>query len=257
MWDAVDDTDYSARLSAVRAETTPKYPVAKDAGVSHQRGSFPERYWNADFRAMLTVAEFARAPRDWREIALDPPPDDDETRREIEYLVKLAQENRSAERVKEIIAQNAGFLGYFLDLMMMTPASHPASYHLIKIACRVAELTMPFFKDKFNRARPSQLYPALMPPVSVSGHPSYPSGHSLTAHLIADCLRDVCPANTEVLRALADRISVNREIAGFHFPSDTAAGRSVAEGAYTILGTCQSFRQVVERASREWMPAAE
>jgi membrane-associated phospholipid phosphatase len=250
MWMSLDDTEYPVLGGVTRHEIAQPFLPGKAAGRARERGNFPERYWNADFRALLTTAEFART--DWQDIEIDWPPDEDETQREIGYLLGLRR-NRSSDCIKAVIAQNAGFLGYFLDLMMMTPASHPETFHIMKISCRVSELTMAYFKDKFNRARPSQLCPDLIPPVAVSGHPSYPSGHSLTAHLIAYCLADVCPEKAEALRALADGIGVNRELAGFHYPSDTEAGRIIAERAHELLrDRCPKFRENVGAAEDEW-----
>jgi len=249
MWMSPDDTEYPVLGGLTRQVIAEPFLLGKAAGRARQRGNFPDRYWNADFRALLTAAEFART--DWQDIDIDWPPDERETQREIEYLLGLIG-NRTSDCIREVVAQNAGFLGYFLDLMMMTPASHPETFHVMKIACRVSEMTMAYFKDKFNRARPSQLCPDLIPPVAVSGHPSYPSGHSLTAHLIAYCLAEVCPEKADALRILADRIGVNREIAGFHYPSDTKAGRMIAERAHVFLHECPKFRVSVGLAQGEW-----
>ena len=65
------------------------------------------------------------------------------------------------------------------------------------------------YKAKFNRERPSQVCPALLPPIPVPGHASYPSGHATQAHLMALCVADVVrnavlDAN---LKALAARIA--------------------------------------------------
>jgi acid phosphatase (class A) len=253
MWDPSDETNYCLHKPLIAPDETPKYTAGSRARpTTDRKGSFPAAYWNPDFLALITVAEFARKREDWRKLAIDPPPDEAETLREIDYLIGLAKTERSDARVKEIIAQHAGFLGYYLDLLMITPGSYPATYLVIKIGCRVAELTMAYYKAMFNRARPSQLRPDLMPPVPVQGHPSYPSGHSLTAHLISLCLSEVCSANRAALFSLADRIAVNREVAGFHYPSDTAAGRAIAEQSYQLLETCRAFTQARNAAKAEW-----
>ena len=58
------------------------------------------------------------------------------------------------------------------------------------------------------------------------------------------------------LFTLADRIAVNREIAGFHYPSDSVAGRFIAEEAYKILKNCPTFMQAVADAQKEWADRA-
>lgn len=257
MWDPGDDTKYSLHKPLAADDDTPKYSPDPKATAATAKGSFPTAYWNADFLALLTVAEFTRDAVDWRQMSLPFPPDDAETGRELDYLLDLAKSYRSGERLAEIIDQNLGFLGYYVDLLMIRPDAYPKTHLVIKIACRVAELTMAYYKEKFNRARPSQLRPELMPPVLVTGHPSYPSGHALTAYLISNCLGSVCPGPTSTaLAKLADRIAINREIAGFHYPSDTAAGRFIAEEAYRILQNCPSFAEAVTDAKKEWADRA-
>ena len=87
-----------------------------------------------------------------------------------------------------------------------------------------------YFKNLYSRPRPSQLCPALLPPIEIPGHASFPSGHSTQAHLMALCMNDVFnglpPQATMIddLWTLADCIARNREIAGLHYPSDTDAG---------------------------------
>ena len=41
-----------------------------------------------------------------------------------------------------------------------------------------------------NRPRPSQLCPALLPPIDPPGHASYPSGHATETTLVYHILKD-------------------------------------------------------------------
>jgi acid phosphatase (class A) len=54
------------------------------------------------------------------------------------------------------------------------------------------------------------------------------------------------------VRALAERIAVNREIAGLHYASDTAAGLLLAEALLPILNTCERFKEALADARLEW-----
>jgi hypothetical protein len=93
-----------------------------------------------------------------------------------------------------------------------------------------------YYKGTFNRPRPSQLCPALAPPIAVPGHASFPSGHATQSMLMALCLIDVLPVvptpNTagnvweEDLKVLAHRIARNREIAGLHYRIRTPGANS-------------------------------
>jgi hypothetical protein len=129
---------------------------------------------------------------------------------------------------------------------------------LLKIAARVTELTMVYFKYKYNRSRPYRYYPALMPPLDTSVHPSYPNGHALFGLMKAYCVADVVPQMREPMLRLAQRIWHNAEIGGFHFPSDAVASGKIAEGAMELLRGvlsyqgCPSYKKAVEAAKLEW-----
>jgi hypothetical protein len=216
---------------------------------------FPARNWNPDMLSLVTVGEFAAT--DWRE-RLDPgpPPDEDETNREVDHLIQLA--GQRTERVDEILAHYLDHHEYYLGLLSIRPETHPATYLVLKIAARVTELAMAYFKYKYNRARPYQYYPALMPPLDTAVHPSYPNGHALHGLMKAHCVADVVPQMLDPMLLLARRIWHNAEIGGFHFPSDAAASGKIAEGAMELLHGvlhyqgCESYKKAIAAAKLEW-----
>lgn len=220
---------------------------------------FPARNWHPDMLSLVALAEFAAT--DWRD-RLDPgpPPGEDETNREIDHLIDLAQQQRT-ERVDEILAQYVDHHKYYLGLLMVRPETHPATYLLLKIAARVTEFTLAYFKNKYNRARPYQYYPALMPPLDTAVHPSYPNGHALHGAMKAHSVADAVPQMEEPMLRLAKRIWQNAEIGGFHFPSDAVASHKIAEGAMQLLRGvlnhqgCPSYKKAVEAAKLEWQGA--
>ena len=74
---------------------------------------------------------------------------------------------------------------------------------------------------------------------------------------------------TDDLWTLADRIARNREIAGLHYPSDTAAGKAVATAtlplvhasvplflANTPSAGISLYQLAVNGAQQEWQPGA-
>jgi acid phosphatase (class A) len=201
---------------------------------------------------MLTIAELD--PNEWTRIKIKPPPRDPS--REINLLVELQQTTRAA-LMNEIIEQNMTFMADFLRLLMITPTSHPHTYLLLKTGARVAELTMPFFKHQFDRPRPSQVCPWIMPPLEVAGHPSYPQGHGLMAHLKAACVADALggthPRMVDALRALAERIAWNRVVAGFHYPTDSDGARELAQKLMKSVRKSGNFQCVVKQAKKEWL----
>lgn len=213
---------------------------------------FPAASWSPDYQAILTLAEFTGLQPDWRE-AIEVPsvPDDETTERELQYLIELARTQRAA-RLPEIVEQYSGYPFYFVHLLAIGPEARPATYLLLKIAARIAEVIMTYFKNKFNRPRPSHYCPPLMPPLDFAGIPSYPGGHAVMGHLMGLCVSEAIPELREALLVLADRIARNMEIGGFHFPSDTTSGREVAAGAIELLRKCSTFMKAVDAAKLEW-----
>jgi hypothetical protein len=58
--------------------------------------------------------------------------------------------------------------------------------------------------------------------------------------------------NSGPLQRLAERIARNREVLGMHYPSDSAAGKKLAEETFPLLIQCPTVRTIVERAKAEW-----
>ena len=216
--------------------------------------TFPRRAWAADLVGLAVLAEFA-GERWQATIDVEPPPaaNSKETAAEIELLGELMRSAR-AKSAAEIAFQDTDMQEYIMRTLMISPVSHPATFEALKCATRVGEFLMCHYKMRFARPRPQQLAPGLMPGQSLSSHPAYPSGHATISHLIAYALADIVPdALAASLHALADRISRNREIAGFHYASDSAAGKSIAMQAQPILGGCKLHKEIKERAVAEWL----
>jgi hypothetical protein len=147
---------------------------------------------------------------------------------------------RAGHALGEIVSQADEFISYFMNLLTATPAAYPATFRLMNVASLIGLYGAMHLKGQFQRPRPSQLCPALMPPIAVPGHASYPSGHSTQAHLIALCMSEVfqgvnaAPRDADLL-ALADRIARNREIAGLHYQSDTWGELQLAQQMHAQL----------------------
>jgi acid phosphatase (class A) len=54
------------------------------------------------------------------------------------------------------------------------------------------------------------------------------------------------------LDLVTDRVARNREVLGMHYPSDSRAGKKLAEATAPLLMACTSFRRLREQARREW-----
>ena len=165
------------------------------------------------------------------------------TASEIQDLIKLARLQR-ADALGEILSQKDEFISYFMALLNASPHSHPNTHRVLNTASLIALFVAMYFKGKFKRQRPAQLFPPLMPPSETPGHASYPSGHATQARLMARCMGFVlenalsatnAPIMQTNLNGLAARIAHNREIAGFHYASDSSNGALLADALFNQL----------------------
>jgi acid phosphatase (class A) len=236
----------SIPLGGFDPKTTPGFPVL--SGLK-----FPQSYWSPELLAQPILAEFGASG--WiTAINLDPPPNDANLQSEVEELRGMAKVQRQV-RLPEIMAQLNNPLPYWGDMLMIKPLTAPSTWTLIATGVAVGQMVAMHFKLKFGRARPVQVYPALMPPAPTPQHPSYPNAHALQAQLITLCLKEVVPVSMFApLKELALRVGKNREIAGFHFPSDTAASLTLAPLVFQKLKAGALFGKQVVEAKKDWPP---
>lgn len=248
---------------ASRAETLPldasledRLPMLK-AGDLAELGQLPlvlgvpyrDAAWDPVLLAQPILAAFAKT--EWDKITLERPDNTPGNLAEqIKQLLKLQRHRRA--RLGEIIGQANGQARYWAQTMAMGPVSHPKTWTLLASAMAIAHLVGMYFKAINNRPRPSQVYPALVPAISVPPHPSYPSGHALHASLICGVLSDACPALMSALDKLKVRIAVNREIAGVHFPDDKTASFALANGILPLLRALPIYQDALAAAKLEW-----
>ena len=87
-------------------------------------------------------------------------------------------------------------------------------------------------KKYFNRPRPKDLaknFGIKLDNIELKSMktPSYPSGHSVQAYLVADQLKQKYPKKSKDLDKIADDISNSRKIARAHYDSDSKFGKSI------------------------------
>lgn len=54
------------------------------------------------------------------------------------------------------------------------------------------------------------------------------------------------------LYRIAERIARNREVLGLHYPSDSVAGRVLAEQTCLLLKKCETMTTLFDLAAKEW-----
>ena len=216
--------------------------------------TFPRRSWDPNLYAFPIMAEFAMTQ--WQENLrfADPPTDQKAIAAEIVKLIEKAK--LRDERAAEILEQSEDPSVYWAAALMITAGTHPFTWTLMATATLIGRLVCMHFKLKFNRARPVQLYPALMPPVPTPPHPAYPNAHAMQSALITSCLKLANPVFAEpdggMLDQLAHRIAENREVAGLHYPSDTKASFDATPAVIELLRQGRLFNKLVDDAKAEW-----
>ncbi|MGD9642906.1 MAG: phosphatase PAP2 family protein [Elusimicrobiales bacterium] len=92
-----------------------------------------------------------------------------------------------------------------------------------------------FLKEAYGRERPFVRDPRVKPCLPRVAGLSYPSGHSAMSRLFALILSDLVPARRDEFMAKADESALFRVIGGVHHPSDTEAGKTLADTLYKEL----------------------
>ncbi|MDP1839537.1 MAG: phosphatase PAP2 family protein [Reyranella sp.] len=247
----------------------PMHPALPRDILPPNRWHFDPKLWDSGLYALLALRQYA-ASQEWTNIQITDPKiigwqtNNQMVRDEIEYLRSLMENDRAAY-MAEILAQHDNAPFYWIAMLGMTNGSKPASLKLMQMAMRIGEMTAVFYKKKYERVRPSVVCPGLAPPFGPPGHPAFPSGHSLQGWLITYSFMEVTrPAiggdsiYKEQLKWLAKRVATNRERAGLHYPSDSLAGRFLAQQIFDTLlkvnhnNLYDIFYQALQDAKAEW-----
>jgi len=185
-------------------------------------------------------------------IELAPPPANtsEETAAELRTLHEYVALRDAAQ--DDIMAEHEAFSSLRFGELRPWAGEHTRTRELLDHALKEYASVIFAFKERFDRVRPSYLDSTLDTVFAVPGHPAYPSGHAAQAHLIAGILSLLDPENREAYFADAARVARNREIAGVHYPSDSAAGAALAAQFLPLYLETEQGRQLLEAARAEW-----
>ncbi len=198
--------------------------------------------WTMDNAALAATGEVLAFAGDWR-VAFTEQLDahhkaavtQDNIAKELAMLKDLMPYRDGA--LTETLAQRNGLIPYYQGFAGFSAASHPKTTELLLYAMTLAGFMVMPLKYHYSRPRPWTLMPELVPPIDVPGHPAYPSGHAMTAHLMAGFMLTLLPAGhpgRDLMCPLAERIAINREVVGVHYRSDSEAGRIAADMALDL-----------------------
>lgn len=127
----------------------------------------------------------------------------------------------------------------------ITPFASPAPAPVKEFFKNVADDSVAahkYLKDVYKRERPFVRDARIKPCLPRVQGLSYPSGHSTMARLFALILSDLVPARRAEFLAKADQSALFRVIGGVHHPTDTAAGKALAEALYKELRKRPDFK---------------
>lgn len=211
--------------------------------------------WNREFD-QLTRKRPKILPREWAKIITLPAPpanSSSRTTEEITYLKTLISKRSS--KLPEITAEinlPAFRFGKYTYEDLTTSSHKPNTNKLLKAAYHDLAIVTFVMKKKFNRVRPSKIDTELGHAISIPEHPAYPSGHATGAYIFAYILQELDASKADTYLKDAQRIAENREIAGLHYPSDTAAGQQLARQLVDQFQANPTFKKLLEKAKTEW-----
>lgn len=160
-------------------------------------------------------------------------PTDTETLNELKYLIFLKLSERDINR-RFIENSDHDIVRVFLNLLDYKEVEYDEDFEE-ELEYLANELTLPIMelKYKYNRPRPIQVAKAegiIFDQIDSesSKTPSFPSGHAIQSHVLADYIARKYPQMREKLEDLASRISFSRLQGGYHFYSDIIFGKQIA-----------------------------
>lgn len=215
----------------------------------------PRRY--SFERSSLKTTSFGADVSDWF-LHIDPPsnpPPEWEFERLLTYRDRLR-----ACHLPKIWAQQhpKAFLAEFHDILGIgsitgDPRIAPLLRFLEALHDDLLEMVMTS-KRAFDLGRPYQFDPSILgddEDIEKPDYSAYPSGHATQSMFVALGFETLVGAGTDRAKQgfeAAHQIGVNREIAGLHFPSDTAAGVEFASWAFRRVRDTRRFKEMLEDA---------
>ncbi|MCB8882429.1 phosphatase PAP2 family protein [Acidisoma cellulosilytica] len=162
------------------------------------------------------------------DLLLAPPPVLGSAKESVDLAtVVKAQADRTAEEAVDAEADHERSVFRFADVLgpQFTPENLPfATGFFARVYADEKQIVFQT-KAHFNRPRPFMVDANLSPMVEPRKTPSYPSGHTTFAYVMAIILANMVPEKAGPIFDRAAEYGYNRVVAGAHFPTDIEAGR--------------------------------
>lgn len=131
---------------------------------------------------------------------------------------------------------------FFGKMQLFGGPTPPAAKEFFKNVADDSVAAHKYLKDVYKRERPFVRDAGIKPCLPRVAGLSYPSGHSAMSRLFALILADLLPARRAEFMAKADESALFRVLGGVHHPTDTAAGKALADTLYKELKKKTAFR---------------
>ncbi|WP_227754365.1 phosphatase PAP2 family protein [Stagnihabitans tardus] len=148
-------------------------------------------------------------------------------------IVRFYADQRG-DRSAEVFSQMDAFAAYFGHLLGLTSARNPRTLELLALVPTIAGPATMVPKHVFAVRRPAEIDVRVAALIGTPGHGAFPSGHATQAMALAVVCEALIRANpghfpdadirVDLCYRAAQRIAVNRTVAGVHYPMDSAAG---------------------------------
>ena len=164
---------------------------------------------------------------DWRNVLPEPPENNSQiTREEIQEVSELS-DKRTDRQVELVMVVDKDIRVMFERLLKDNNLSYPAE-KIKKLYNTIVFPVIMNLKWRYNRPRPYQLAPKFgveidYIPTDTINTPSYPSGHTAYATIIASVLSEMYPELSSEFYELVNVAGKAREIQGVHYESDNDA----------------------------------
>lgn len=242
-------------------------PFAHLSGVAPEKQENVKTFsntqqWDSQYTHFIERAP-TYLPKNWRtRIAAEEPPKNfsPRTRAELAYLVQLQKKRTTEdiERIKSEITLEGFKFGAYEFKTFADKESRPEMAAFAHAVNEDIASVMFQAKNYFDRVRPSILEPTIRPCIKIPGHPAYPSGHSTQAFAWAYLLMEFTPAEQhDAILTGAKLIAQDRELAGVHYPSDTALGQRIARQVVDMWLVNPKFVSLLKKARTEWQAHGE
>jgi hypothetical protein len=148
------------------------------------------------------------------------------------------------DRSAEILTQLGFPTPYFSMILGLQIGTNRYTLELIAITQVVAAHTAMVVKHHLACRRPDHLGAKVMPIIPTPAHATFPSAHATEAFAVAQVLNTLLECQEHypdvkkrqaLITKLAERIAVNRTVAGVHYPIDSWAGAILGRAVGQIV----------------------